>query len=182
MKNFQGCVQAGLKLEVFFCFVFIFIFIFYFFNHKQLQQQKNECEGELMIENFTNCTTPSSVIAVTPQREIEVRLGQEFASEIWSNPASVIRHPHLPFDLHPHTHPPKPKHTHKSRNRKEMSPSTARKELWLVFICKKLSKVIANPVHIWWWSTCANLSLFDKCIHKDQFDTKIKGVVSCGVA
>lgn len=35
-----------------------------------------------MIENFTNCTTPSSVIAVTPQREIEVRLGQEFASEI----------------------------------------------------------------------------------------------------
>jgi hypothetical protein len=50
--------------------------------------------------SFTNCTTPSSVMAVTPHSEIEVRLGPHLAREIWSNPASVIRQPHRPFELH----------------------------------------------------------------------------------
>ncbi len=50
-------------------------------------------------DEHTKCTTPSSVILVTPHIEIDFRFGQHLAKEIRINPASVIREPHLPKEL-----------------------------------------------------------------------------------
>ena len=43
--------------------------------------------------------TPSSVIADTPQREIEVKFGQQGARDILFSPTFVMLHPHLLEEL-----------------------------------------------------------------------------------
>ena len=47
----------------------------------------------------TNWMTPSSVIADTPQREIEVKFGQQGARDILFSPTFVMLHPHLLDEL-----------------------------------------------------------------------------------